>query len=183
MKLCPTILFLLLFLVSGLCQDVNLRPKNAIFGSLKINQAAPAVSISYEIIIIRKEQIDLGLYIGINTTWYKEYINHNEISPSLSLGLLLSDWLNQKNKLEAMLGIDYHPFLAASRPRSQVFINGKIGYTYFLPKPKIGFRGFLMLLQDIDYELFIANPALTQKQILIPSKLYWSLGIAVGKYF
>ena len=183
MKLCPTILFLLLFLASGLCQDTNFRPRNAIFGSLKINQAAPAVSITYERIIIRKEQIDLGLYIGINTTWYKEYHNKKEISPSLSLGLLLSHWLNQKNKIEAMLGIDYHPFIAGSRPRAQVFINGKIAYTYFLPKAKIGFRGFIMLNQDIDYNLFLPNPALTRKQISIPTKFYWSLGVAVGKYF
>jgi hypothetical protein len=178
MKLSFTFVIIFIFSLDGFCQKSSLPPRNAIFGQFKYNQAAPSVSLFYERIIIRKDQLGYGLFFSLNATNYREYYRPNYTQPSFSAGIIISKILNRKNKLEAMMGTDFYPF----SPKV-VYFHGKFSYEYFLPKPKIGFRGFVMVNLDTDYKLFVENPSLSRRQIIIPSKLYWSVGAAIGKYF
>ena len=177
MKLCFTIL-LVFFSVYGSCQESNNPPKNVIFGSLQINKTTPAVSISYERVLYRKEQIDFGLFILINATNYKEYHRSDFIQPYFSLGMIVSVIPSKKNRLEAMAGVDFHPY----RPQA-VYFHGKLAYVYHIPKINLGLRGFLIGNLDTNYKVYLENPSLTLRQQVVQTLFYWSIGVAVGKYF
>ena len=152
--------FYAVFYVSGLCQDTNPDISNAIFGNVRFNSASPAISISYERVFLQNGSIDFGGYLSVNATHYREYYRQNYIKPSLSVGIIISEILNNKNKIGAMLGGDFFPF----QP-SGIYFHGKLAYEYYLPKPKLGLRFFVSGNVDLDYSTYIENPSLTRKQI------------------
>ncbi len=178
MKLHAILLFLLFYSIKGFCQEPTSRPRNVFLGSLKINSAAPAVFFSYERVLLRKEQIDFGLFLSANATRYKEHRVSNFIQPYFSIGILISEILNEKNRIEGMVGGDIHPFNPLA-----LYFHGKLAYTHYIPKPKIGLRVFIMAKVDTDYRLYVEDPSSTQKNQIVPTRFYWCIGLAFGKYF